>query len=79
MEGIFIFLWVVLPIVITAGVIALIIVVGNIVKARVSAVSRKSFEELADVLKKENEKIRAELAGIKESVGSIDKMMKEIG
>jgi peptidoglycan hydrolase CwlO-like protein len=79
MEDIFIFLWVVLPIVITVGVIVLVVVIGSVIKARVSAVSRKSFEKLANDLKDESEKIRAELTAIKESVGSIDKMMKEIG
>ncbi|MCL2217030.1 MAG: hypothetical protein FWB91_08435 [Defluviitaleaceae bacterium] len=79
MEDVFIFLWVVLPIVIAVGVIVLIVMIGNVIKARVSAVSRKSFEKLVNDLKEENEKMRAELTAIKDSVGSIDKMMKEIG
>ena len=79
MEDIFIFLWVVLPIVIGAGVMVLIMVIGSVVKARMSAISQRSFEKLANELKEENTKIMAELAAMKESIGSIDKMMKEIG
>ena len=79
MEDVFLFLWVMLPISTTIGVVVLIVVIGNVIKARVSAVSLKSFEKLANDLKDENEKIRTELTAIKESVGSIDKMMKEIG
>ena len=79
MEDIFIFLWVVLPIVIGAGVMVLIMVIGSVVKARMSAINQRSFEKLANELKEENTKIMTELAAMKESIGSIDKMMKEIG
>ena len=78
-EDIFIFLWVVLPIVITAGGIVLIVVIGGIIKTRVSAIGRKSFEKLIGDLKDENEKIKLELSEIKKGVDSIEKMMKDIG
>jgi len=76
---IFTFIWLVLPVAIGLGVIVLIIVIGQIIKARLSAINRQSFEKLANELKEENAKIMAELVTMKESIGSIDKMMKEIG
>jgi len=59
--------------------VALIVVIGQIHKARVSAIGKSSFERLASELKKDNAKIMEELSTMKESVDSINKMMKDIG
>lgn len=58
--------------------VVLIVVIGQIIKARVSAISERSFEKLTTELKEENVKILTELADMKENLSSINKMMKEI-
>jgi len=59
-------------------IVVLIIVIGQAYKARVSAINKHSFEELASKLMGDTEAIKAELADMKASLGSINKMMKEI-
>ena len=59
--------------------ITLIFVIGQVLKARASSISKRVFENLANELKNENAKIMTELTTMKESLDSINKMMKEIG
>ena len=78
-EGDILFLiWVILPILGGLAVITLIFVIGQVLKAHASAIGKGSFVKLANELKEENAKIMTELAAMKESLGSINKMMKEI-
>ncbi|MCL1819279.1 MAG: hypothetical protein FWG36_01335 [Oscillospiraceae bacterium] len=58
--------------------VVLIIVIGQAYKARLSAISKNSFEELTTKLTVEIEAVKAELADMNESLSSINKMMKEI-
>ena len=71
-------IWVILPILGGGAVITLIIIIGQVLKARTSAISKRSFEILANELKEENAKIMVELTAVKENLLSINKMMKEI-
>lgn len=71
-------LWVILPILAGLAVIVIIIVIGQIIKARMSAINKRSFEKLVNELKEENTIMIAELTAIKENLSSINKMMKEI-
>jgi hypothetical protein len=73
------FIWLVLPIVIGIGVVVLIVVIGQIIRARISAIGKRSFENLANELKEENAKIMMKLTAMEETVNSINKMMKDIG
>jgi sensor domain CHASE-containing protein len=73
------FIWLVLPIVIGAGVIVLIVVVGQVIKARMTAIGKSSFEKLANELKEENAKIMTKLTEMEKNLNSIDKMMKDVG
>lgn len=57
-------------------VVTLIVVVGKTKRAQ--SVDVKSFEKLAHELKVDNEELKSELATIKETLKSINKMMKEI-
>jgi len=63
-------------------IVVLTIVIGLVIsqtyKARMSAVGKSSFEELANRLVGESEIIKTELAVMKESLASINKMLKEI-
>jgi len=72
-------IWVIAPIGGAAILITLLIVVGQIIKSRLAAASLGSFKKLAISLQEENAKIMAGLSAMKETLGSIDKMMKEIG
>lgn len=58
--------------------VALIIVIGKSYQATVAGISRRSLEQLADELRAENAYLKAELSTIKETLFSIDSMMKEI-
>ena len=73
------FIWLVLPITITIGFVVLIVVIGQVVKTRMSTIGKLSFQKLANELKEDNAKIMADLAVMKEGIDSMDKMMKEIG
>ncbi len=74
MTDVFTFIWVVVPIMVGLLIIALVVVLGQAYKARVSGVSKRFYEEL----KQENANIITELADIKETLNSINKMLKEI-
>jgi len=58
--------------------VVLIVVIGGIVGKRQTALSQRSFEELAKEIRQENAQIKAELLSVKEKVTSMDQMMKEI-
>ena len=76
------FIWEVLPLVMGVLIIIVLLrVIGQIVTIRMQTVSNSSysFKKLATELKEENTKILSELADMKETISSIDKMMKEIG
>jgi len=59
-------------------IVALILVIGKVFIAQVSAVNKRSLEEMANELRKENTNLKAELASIKENLASINRMMKDI-
>jgi len=68
--------------ILTVGVvflIAIIVVIGQVIKTSISTVNKHTYEEIANELKSDNAKILAELTDMKESLASINKMMKEIG
>ena len=85
MDSIYAFLLVaVLPVALIAVfvvtvIVVLIVVLGKVIRSRTSAVSTRTFEKLAMELKEENAKITAELSTMKESLGSIEQMMREVG
>lgn len=60
-------------------IIVVIIVNGKTKQTENLAINQKAFEELAFALKADNEVLKAELASMKETLNSINKMMKEIG
>lgn len=66
------FLWAVIAVV-------LIMVIGSVVRAKVTAISQHSFKELASKLEEDNAHLKSELATVKETLSSINKMMKEVG
>ena len=73
------FLWAVL----VASFILVIFVVSKVTKgktaqARISAVSDRSFKELAKELREDNSQLKERLSKIEENLDSINKMMKEI-
>ena len=72
-------IWVILPILGGLAVITLIFVIGQVLKARASGISKRAFEKLTSELRDENAQILAELTAMKGSLDSINKMMKEIG
>ena len=78
MTDILFFLWVILPILVTVGAIALIFAVANVLKARAAAISKTSFEELANELRAENAIILADIAEMKESLNAVNKMLKAV-
>lgn len=79
MGDLYTLLWGILPMVISGvGIVVLVVVIGQVIKARVSAISARSFEKLATELKEGNTKTLEELTAMKESLSSINKMMKEI-
>lgn len=79
MEELYYLLFGLIPMVLVGlGIIVLVGVIGQIIKARVSAISKRSFEKLTTELKDDNAKILTELTAMKENLNSINKMMKEI-
>lgn len=59
-------------------IIVLIVVHGKNRQIQNLAISQKSFEQLANELNADNAILKSELATIKETLNSINKMMKEI-
>ncbi|MCL2702630.1 MAG: hypothetical protein FWE91_03365 [Defluviitaleaceae bacterium] len=60
-------------------IVALIKYVSNVLKARAESINRRKFDELIAELREDNAHIKIELAVMRESLDSINKMMKEIG
>ena len=69
------FLWAAFALII---IVVVVVVIGVIVRTAIIAVNKRSFNELANELKEDNAHLKAELATIKETLASINKMMKEI-
>ena len=67
-----------IAVIIAAVVIAIIITAGKVKRSQISSISNHSFDELAAELREKNTKLEAEMIEIKESLASINKMMKEI-
>jgi len=62
-----------------AGGIFIAIMVARAERRKAEAsISNNSFEQLAAGLQKENAQLKAELSEVKETLASINKMMKEI-
>lgn len=59
-------------------IVALIMVIGKTIQTKILTFNQRSFEELAGDLKADNTAIKSELAAIKGTLDSINKMMKEI-
>jgi len=59
-------------------IVVLIVVLGKTYQTWVATVNRRSFEELANELRAENTYVKNELADVKETLKSIDRMLKEI-
>ncbi len=59
-------------------IIVLIIVVAKTRQIQSSKINQESFEELVQELRADNAILKSELAAIKETVNSINKMMEEI-
>lgn len=66
------------PLFVCIIIIVLIVVIGKSKQIQSSKINQESFEALAQELKADNEILKSELAAIKETVNSINKMMKEI-
>ena len=59
-------------------VITLIVVIGRVIRERVSGISQKSFEKLAKELKEENAGLKAELIVVREYLASINTLLREV-
>jgi uncharacterized membrane protein YqiK len=70
-EVFFLLLLAIIPVVAIVIIVLVIIVIRQLIKARASAISKRSFEMLASELREENAKIMAELAVVKEMLGSV--------
>lgn len=67
-----------LAIIVLVIAVMLIVVYGKTKQMQIAAIDKQSFEQLAEELKADNAAIRSELADIKETLSSINKMMKDI-
>ena len=61
-----------------ALVIVLIVTIGNVVNSKNEGINKHAFDDLVAELRADNTDLKAELAQIKTSLASVEKMMKDI-
>jgi len=63
---------------ITVMVVALIIVVGKVLRAKAESVDKQKLKQMLDEIREANVHLKAELAAIKDNVAAVHKILKEV-